>query len=140
MATNAVTHGLTSKELVLPGERKADLTALRQSLLADLNPVGSLETLLVERAALCLWRLRRVLRFEAGFMNNGINAEARHDPYGEFVGRFNTADKLVLLTRYETAIECSLYRALGELRAMQQTRGKTGDGTIDVTPKGEFVS
>lgn len=140
VATNAVTHGLTSKELVLPGERKADLTALRQSLLADLNPVGSLETLLVERAALCLWRLRRVLRFEAGFMGNGMNAEARHDPYGEFVGRFNTADKLVLLTRYETAIERSLYRALGELRTMQQGRGKAGDGTIDVTPKGEFVS
>lgn len=140
VATNAVTHGLTSKELVLPGERKADLTALRQSLLADLNPVGSLETLLVERAALCLWRLRRVLRFEAGFMGNGMNAEARHDPYGEFVGRFNTADKLVLLTRYETAIERSLYRTLAELRAMQQGRGKAGDGTIDVTPEKEFVS
>ena len=28
VATNAVTHGLTSKELVLPGERKTDLTAI----------------------------------------------------------------------------------------------------------------
>ena len=83
---------------------------MRQSLLADLNPVGSLEALLVERSALCLWRLRR---FEAGFMGNGMNAEARHSPYGEFVACFNTADKLVLFTRYETAIERSLYRALG---------------------------
>jgi len=135
VAVNAVTHGLTSKELVLPGERKADLTALRQSLLADLNPVGSMETLLVERAALCLWRLRRVLRFEAGFMGNGFSGQPRHDPYGEFIAHFNVADKLVLLTRYETAIERSLFRALGELRAMQEARGKAGDGTIDVTPK-----
>ena len=81
---------------------------MRQSLLADLNPVGSLETLLVERTALCLWRLRRVMRFEAGFMGNGMNVNSQHDPYGELVARFNTADKLVLLTRYETAIERSL--------------------------------
>jgi hypothetical protein len=81
-----------------------------------------------------------VMRFEAGFMGNGLSAEARHDPYGEFFARFNVADKLVLLTRYETAIERSLYRTLAELRAMQEARGKAGNGAIDVTPAEEFVS
>ncbi|WP_029461230.1 hypothetical protein [Solidesulfovibrio alcoholivorans] len=140
VATNAITHGLTAKELVLPGERKADLVALRQSLVADLRPVGDMEALLVERVALCLWRLRRVMRFEAGYMGNGLGAPKHRDPYGDFISHFQSADKLVLLTRYETAIERSMYRALGELRAMKEARGQAGDGSIDVTPAEAFVS
>ena len=37
----------------------------------DLMPVGSLETLLVEKIALNYWRLRRLVRFETGEIRGG---------------------------------------------------------------------
>ena len=60
---NALKHGLLSEEVLLPGEDDAALRELTESLRAQLQPVGELETLLVDRITSLLWRLRRV---EAG--------------------------------------------------------------------------
>ena len=61
---NAVSHGLFSKESLLPGEDADLLAQLRNNCLAELNPVGELETILVERIISSTWRLRRALRTE----------------------------------------------------------------------------
>src|SRR5437016_6079519 len=61
---NARTHGLLSRQVLLPDENKARLLALREQFLAELAPVGELETLLVERMIACAWRLRRLHRVE----------------------------------------------------------------------------
>jgi len=67
---NAVKHGLLSKEVViLAGEGKENKTEFRNltsQLWQDLQPVGVLEEMLVEKIAICYWRLRRVLRCEIG--------------------------------------------------------------------------
>jgi hypothetical protein len=55
---NALTHGLLSREVLLPGEDGAALVELR--------PAGELEGLLVERVIAAAWRLRRLGRVEAG--------------------------------------------------------------------------
>jgi hypothetical protein len=54
---------------VLPGERKAwqeHLSAIHQTL----HPETPLEEMLVERIALCLWRLARVARWEVALIND----------------------------------------------------------------------
>ncbi len=63
---NAVRHGLLSKEVLLPGEDGEALNGLGERLGAELQPVGELETLLVDRVVAALWRLRRLGRVETG--------------------------------------------------------------------------
>ncbi len=46
---NAVKHGLLSQEVLLPGEDEAALEELAENLRAELQPVGELESQLVER-------------------------------------------------------------------------------------------
>src|SRR5437867_8884266 len=63
---NARTHGLLSREVLLPDENRLRLIALREQFLAELAPVGELETLLVDHMVARAWRLRRLHRVETG--------------------------------------------------------------------------
>ena len=63
---NALRHGLLSREVLLPGEDGEALGELGERLGAELQPVGELENLLVDRVAAAVWRLRRLGRVEAG--------------------------------------------------------------------------
>jgi len=63
---NALRHGLLSTEVLLPGEDGEALGELGERLGAELQPVGELENLLVDRIVAALWRLRRLGRVEAG--------------------------------------------------------------------------
>ena len=67
---NALKHGLLTKEVVLPnsesGETKAEFQELLGQLCEDLRPEGVLEEMLVEKIAICYWRLRRAIRCEVG--------------------------------------------------------------------------
>lgn len=63
-AGNATRHGILSRELILPNEKREDFDALLGQLLAELRPYGTLESALVERIAIALWRQRRLVRAE----------------------------------------------------------------------------
>src|SRR5215216_7051917 len=62
---NSTKHGLLSQE-VLPGEDEEARKELAERLRAELQPVGEMENLLVERIIDATWRLRRLSRVEAG--------------------------------------------------------------------------
>src|SRR5262249_41433024 len=62
---NAVSHGLGVTSPVIPGiENPEDWEAHRAAMLANLAPMGYLETVLAERVADAAWRLRRITRYE----------------------------------------------------------------------------
>ena len=67
---NAITHGLLAQEIIIKkGDGQEDhleFKSLFTQLHEDLQPVGVLEEMLVERIAICYWRLRRVIRCEIG--------------------------------------------------------------------------
>ena len=63
---NALRHGLRSEEILLPGEDQEALRELDEHLRDELQPVGELENLLVDRIVASYWRLRRLGRVEAG--------------------------------------------------------------------------
>jgi len=65
---NALTHGLTAQEIVIPGEGVAAYRSFERQLIDDLQPRGACELDLVERLAATYWRLRRIPRFEAALM------------------------------------------------------------------------
>ena len=57
---NALTHGLTATQVVIPGETPADYSALRDRLMSEIAPQSALEEDLADRLATTLWRLRRI--------------------------------------------------------------------------------
>jgi hypothetical protein len=79
---NAIRHGLLSWKPVIPGlENAEDWETHLDRTLDSLAPVGYAETLLAERAALLLWRLGRVARYEREATAIALeNAEVRKQP------------------------------------------------------------
>lgn len=200
---NAVRHGLTAEEIVIPGEVEQDFRQLHQRLITELDPKGVLETQIVERIAVAFWRLRRSSRIEAGILARQFlmivwrqtrdelkDCERRPiiNPVDEdfldeiptveipaveivdperharanakleevdlhlqedlpalgsaFIEDARETDALSKLSRYETAIERSLYRALHELQRLQAARkgGVAAPIAVDLTiDSGESV-
>jgi len=66
VSRNAVTHGITSPQVPIPGVEDATAwAAFRQSVIDDRAPEGAVEEALVDRIAELFWRLRRVAPYEA---------------------------------------------------------------------------
>ncbi len=187
---NALRHGLTSEEVLLPEEDEESFKELHEGLKAELSPEGALENRLVDRIASNLWRLKRAQKVEAGIFVWG-RYEAEHKratdvfqdieiPIDEFLGPMAAVDRgerekakarakelrelqtgdlptlgltfvqdsqganaFTKLSRYETATERSLYRALHELQRLQSAR-RGGDSipplAVDVTIDGDPAS
>lgn len=138
-AANARTHGLLSRAVVLPDESREKFEAFQRALADDLVPMGTTESLLADRIIACAWRLRRVLVLEAGVFEreqpsdtDRLIAETlgRAQPASHrgtlglaFIRAGNSpADPFAKLSRYETTLERSLYRALHELQRLQAVR------------------
>ena len=75
---NALKHGLLSKEVIIQAgdgkESNAEFSRFLAQLQVDLQPCGILEEVLVEKIAVCYWRLRRVLRCEVGEIRNHLDS------------------------------------------------------------------
>ena len=169
---NALKHGLLSREVLLPGENEEALRELGERLRAELQPVGELENLLVDRITTAYWRLRRLGRVEAGIFawelyqelaeraereardyesssleelvaasDTQITDKKKHEEALSRARRMRSeqeaetvtlgrtfardadrANAFSKLSRYETAIERGLYRALHELERRQAAR------------------
>ncbi len=65
---NALKHGLLSREILLPDEDPELLANLGERLRADLQPVGELEELLMDRIVTAIWRLGRLRRVETSIL------------------------------------------------------------------------
>src|SRR5947208_73737 len=113
---NARSHGLLARQVLLPDENRARLIALREHFLAELAPVGELETLLVDHMVACTWRLRRLHAVEAGVFQ-GARDDDTWGPHGALGFAFHQAtETFAKLARYEAALERAFYRALHELQ------------------------
>jgi hypothetical protein len=64
-AFNALKHGLTGRQVVLPGENPAEFDAFRSDLIAELSPKGVVQSLLAEHIAVTWWRLMRIPQLES---------------------------------------------------------------------------
>ena len=92
-ACNSLKHGLLAREVVITeGEGAEDQQAF-DALLADLldqfSPIGSLEEILVEKIAVCYWRLGRANRYEVGVLRQKLDT-ATDDYYNQSVNKTDT--------------------------------------------------
>ncbi len=79
-AQNATKHGLTSKAVVLPNESEEEYNEFRDSLVADLEPVGDREITLATVIAETYWRRQRFYRLETAFMTARMKAISEANP------------------------------------------------------------
>jgi hypothetical protein len=133
---NALGHGLLSRDVLLPGEDEAALMELGERLRDELQPVGALESLLVNRIISTTWRLQRLGRVEAGVFAfelsevRAIRSDSDIDTAMlglSFIRDGNSANAFSKLSRYETTLERSLFKALHELQRLQAARGAGGN-------------
>jgi len=113
---NALTHGLSSRRLVMPGESLTEWATYRTAILEALAPAGPVETALAERVAAAFWRLRRVTAYEEAAIaerQDLTTASARWLPHPLDI------DKII---RFEAHLSRQLYQARHELEAMQAAR------------------
>ena len=104
---NAITHGLSARMPVIPGENEAEFQEYTERWLDDLKPVGAMEEFLAERIIGIAWRLRRVGQIEANLFQPSEGQETH---------------QLSRLNRYENALDRNYYHAVKELRALQKER------------------
>ena len=119
---NATKHGLLSREVMLGDEDDWALVRPRKGLYAVLQPVGELDELLVDRVVSTAWRLRRVLTVEVDLLDDERRRPGMWDMGSLLMHSAVNGDSFSKLSRYETALERSLYRALHELQRLQAAR------------------
>ena len=142
VSQNALKHGLSAVQDVVPTENQAEFDATRQQMVADLAPVGAMETMLAQRIFSLAWRLRRAQTMQAQVTEDMVEShigwerlnlgrrtpkEPSEAPEYMALGRVAKRDwcgsKLIeRLFEYERRIEKSLYKTMAELRAMQRVR------------------
>src|SRR5262245_6664066 len=83
---NALTHGLSAQDIVIPGEDVVAYQAFEQGLIDDLQPYGACELDHIKRFAATCWRLRRIPRFEAILMAWLENQAFYEDAYCPDIG------------------------------------------------------
>jgi hypothetical protein len=122
VARNALRHGLRAQTVTAFDERDGDFVAFHEAQRGAFEPVGDVEELLVERIAFCAWRLRRVYRVEAEMFTAFRHTRPQfHDT--EMATVFDVAaDKMINISRYETALDRALRRAYVMLERRQARR------------------
>ena len=140
VSRNALKHGLLANDVLLPNENPEELTELSERLRGEYKPVGVFESVLVDDIISHTLRLRRFRKIEAGILSwryretlddsikmQFLPAESEQrlniEVLGEaFVRDCREGDALSKLSRYETSIERSRYKAVHELQRHQAAR------------------
>ena len=157
VSQNAVRHGLFAAEAVIQGEDPADYELYRDKYLAELLPVGMVESMLAERIVGLWWRLRRAERMQNESFEVLI-AKIETDPWQKtwreraakaqdpragglklLLGwatkdDFSNSRVLDRLLLYERRIENSLYKTINRLKQYQAIRQIQLDETGKPSP------
>jgi hypothetical protein len=117
-ARNALKHGLCARKIaVFPNEDATAFFALETALVAELAPVGVLQTVLAQRVVSAAWRLMRADRLEAEVLE-----ERRLEGSGlglALIRDGNGTRSVETVVRYRAAALAELMRCLRTLEALQ---------------------
>ena len=126
---NALSHGLTAKQIVLPHESQEEWESLRDGIIDSYSPTTDLEHTLAVTVAETYWRVLRLRRMETAVMAARMIAisEANPDLQGDDALAVLMTDpaemkRMALLLRYLTSAERAHARATKELRDAQKAR------------------
>jgi hypothetical protein len=162
VAQNALKHGLLAREAVIRGEDPGEFEFYRDRMLGELAPVGTVESVLAERAVGLSWRLRRAERVQNEVFDT-LYSDQMDNPLAKLTqsmlpkhlarpqvsedGRDLTLARVVVkdsansrvldrLLMYERRIEHSLFRTMRELqqlRLLRELEAPTRSGEEDAS-------
>jgi hypothetical protein len=119
---NSIKHGLLGKRLLMTdGTSKVEWDHLLDSLRQDIEPVGALEELLVEKIAKSYWRLQMADGYE-------VRLAKASDSF------FFSMDKMA---RYQTAIGRQMARDVADLKRLQRERKESDPPANDAAAEEE---
>src|SRR5215211_71824 len=117
---NALRHGLLSQDILLPGEDEEALRELDEHLRDELQPVGELESLFVDRIISAYWRLQRLGRVETGIFAWERSEELAERAEREAQGYESDRDGFLMkITRITITDEKGHEEALSRARRMR---------------------
>ena len=89
VAGNAIKHGLFAQRLILTDENLDEYAQLIDGLISSLNPVGTLEQLLVEKIAVATWKQLRLTKAESASieLDRRMDRVANIDYVAKAIGR-----------------------------------------------------
>ncbi len=150
VSQNAFKHGLFVDKAVVRDESQDEYDLRREAALAELRPVGEMESIVAERFINLAWRLKRAERMQNQSIDylgldqiGGYYAERFQEKYRKanglshddpaiagdhlMLGRIATRDwsdcrVLDKMLLYERRIESSMYKTLNELKKLQAAR------------------
>lgn len=115
---NAITHGFCSSIILLPNESEEIFSKTVENVFRYLRPENEIEYELFERIVSAIWRLKRLGFIETqlfeSFMKSSQYSFKYQFPYANAFLSMCKEDLPNKLSRYEHAIEASLYRALSK--------------------------
>jgi len=104
---NALRHGLTAEEVIIPGEDPELFTMMKNDIYAELNPQTVLQRVQADEIVVGAWRQRRSVIAESRYHSLSDN------PQYVF---YNSE----IMDRYETANSRKMHKALGLLEKLQK--------------------
>jgi hypothetical protein len=130
---NAYRHGLTAETIVIGDEDPRAFDRLRAELEKEHNPRPGIESEMVERIAVLMWRMRRIPIFEAALIElrrddaQSLAMVLIKDAYHDTLGK---------LLRYESGLLHAFNRTLQQLLLLQDRRARDDEEgqVVDVLP------
>lgn len=131
-ARNAVTHGLVSKNPLIPGEDPAEYNELLLGFHDTFRPSSPCEHTLVRQMVDAEWRLRRVSRLETALVCSAFEDRRRLvDDYDEpdrdadtdyVLGKLmqNCTEEFIQFGRYESRLRRAFTQALKQLIELRE--------------------
>lgn len=138
-AANAITHGLTSRKIVLATESEAEFLKLRESYLLQFSPRNQVEADLVDQMIAARWRLERLWNIETSLLDLELvkqrpQIEKEYEVIDDdtrlalaFTGLSDNSRTLALLNRYEARMQRTYRGALESLRTLREIQKLQND-------------
>jgi len=124
VSANAVSHGLSGRHVVLPGEDPDQFDALLESLRQEHNAHTPTIDFLVQEMAHAQWKLIRIASIEQQLLTAAFSPEneAATSPLAKlFLDSGSPAAALQQLTRYEASARRAYFQALKQLAALKSS-------------------
>jgi hypothetical protein len=137
---NALRHGLTAEQAVLPHENEDDYEKLRDGMLESYAPQDSAEQALVEELVNSYWRLLRLHRVENHYWDHLGGCYNRADE-GIAEALLQTPEKQTRnFFRYYAQVERSYYRALAAANQIKRQKRDRKPLKVIAASQNGFVS
>jgi hypothetical protein len=120
---NALKHGFRSmKTMVIDTDRQEEFDQFYDEMIEDLNPIGITQTKLAEQAVINFWKLQQVNEVQTDLLRDSAElSNSLHEAFFFFSRlKWDTADRLKTLSRYELEHDRAIHRSLKTLLQLKK--------------------